>query len=367
MCGYMEKPISLINKEGRSMSNVIKYSRPKTVYGTGLVALDIVISSNPEEPTYQWAGGTCGNVLTILSYLDWKSYPIARLNSDASSLHAKNDMKQWKVNLDYAEMTPTASIPVITQEITKDKNGQPKHKFHWKNCPKCGSWLPNYKPVTLKSTALVKEAVNASDVYFFDRTSSGALDLARHFKELGALIFFEPSAKGDPKHFAEAIKLADIVKYSDQRFASVITESTEKHRPHLEIQTLGDNGLRYRTKRRKRWTTLPAFDMEDILDTCGCGDWTTAGVIHHLCQSSEGFANQTPDGFEAALRYGQALGAWNCSFEGARSGMYRMTKRAFTNEVEAILENGKPKKRKSTKSPNVSYASDGLCPACPAS
>ena len=62
------------------MQKVIKYSSNPTVYGTGLVALDIVIGSDANESAYHWAGGTCGNVLTILSYLNWTSFPIARLN-----------------------------------------------------------------------------------------------------------------------------------------------------------------------------------------------------------------------------------------------------------------------------------------------
>ena len=41
------------------------------VVGTGLVALDVVINSDVHRPPRLWAGGTCGNVLTILSYLGW--------------------------------------------------------------------------------------------------------------------------------------------------------------------------------------------------------------------------------------------------------------------------------------------------------
>jgi fructokinase len=58
---------------------MIRYKTPPIAYGTGFVSLDIVISSDPSEPSYHWAGGTCSNVLTILSYLGWKSFPIARL------------------------------------------------------------------------------------------------------------------------------------------------------------------------------------------------------------------------------------------------------------------------------------------------
>ena len=347
------------------MGKLIKYSPKLSVYGTGLIALDIVISSNINEPAYQWAGGTCGNVLTILSYLGWASYPIARLNTEPSSLHVKNDMKEWQVKLDFTTMEPTASVPIITQENLKDKTGAPIHKFHWRNCPKCGAWLPSYKPVTLQATKIIKETGRFGNLYFFDRVSPGALDLAKYFKKMGAIIFFEPSAKSDPKHFKEAISLSDIVKYSDQRFTSIISADLEKNRPALEIQTLGLNGLRYRLKKRKSWIDIPAFDVTEIIDTCGCGDWTTAGIIYKLCGTDrKSFLKKSEEKIKEAMKYGQALGAWNCCFEGARGGMYRVSKNSFKKDIEMILAKGSKKLRKKSKSVDSHHVSDGLCPAC---
>lgn len=355
-----------IKKDPRfNMGKLIKYSNKPHVYGTGLVALDIVIGSKPGEPAYQWAGGTCGNVLIILAYLGWDASPVARLNTESSSLHVKNDMQKWNLNLDFAEMSPTASVPIITQEISKDKAGNAIHKFHWRNCPKCGSWLPNYKPVTLKATEIVKEKADKCSVYFFDRTSPGALDLARHFKKEGAIIFFEPSAKSDIKHFEEAIKLADIVKYSEQRFSSINYEDREDQRPFLEIQTLGSNGLRYKAKRQKTWRSLPSFNVNNVVDTCGCGDWTTAGIIYQLCGSGlKNFLNHSIEVINDGLKYGQALGAWNCAFEGARGGMYRVTKNRFKKDINAILEDVTHSFTGKSKQISAEYASDGLCPAC---
>ena len=49
-----------------------------TVVGTGLVALDVVVSGDDVK---YFAGGTCGNVLTCLSYLGWDAKPVARLKT----------------------------------------------------------------------------------------------------------------------------------------------------------------------------------------------------------------------------------------------------------------------------------------------
>jgi len=54
-------------------------------FGAGLIALDLVLGMDPAAPVKSWTGGTCGNVLSILAFLGWKSFPIARMNGDAAS------------------------------------------------------------------------------------------------------------------------------------------------------------------------------------------------------------------------------------------------------------------------------------------
>src|SRR5215831_3040640 len=78
-----------LQKDSWKMTSV---ERPK-VFGAGLIALDLVISSDPQSPARSWAGGTCGNVLSILAYLGWEAYPIARLNGDPASIRVLADMQ----------------------------------------------------------------------------------------------------------------------------------------------------------------------------------------------------------------------------------------------------------------------------------
>jgi fructokinase len=353
------------------MSKSIKESYSPTIYGTGLVSLDIVVSADPDKPCYQWAGGTCGNVLTILAYLGWNSFPIARLNRDTASTRVKSDMMSWGVELDFSELAPTTNTPVITQEISKDKNGQATHKFHWKNCPKCGAWLPNYQPVTLSAIKNIKHKISAANVFFFDRVSAGALDLAMYFKSLGAVIVFEPSAKASLSHLEQALTISDIVKYSNRRVLAPIRDIKSHTSAFLEIQTLGSRGLRYRSHLKlhigSKWKTLPALKAGVVRDTCGCGDWTTAGLISKIFEKSPiEFANLSESDVVEALKYGQALAAWNCNFEGARGGMYSASKIVFNRDIRQILTNGEQKKKNyMRKLPDDIALETGSCPSCP--
>lgn len=45
----------------------------------------------------------------------------------------------------------------------------------------------------------------------------------------------------------------------------------------------------------------------------------------------------TPAQLQDALRFGQALAAWNCGFEGARGGMYNVDKKQFESGVRQIM------------------------------
>src|SRR3954447_14952718 len=89
-------------------------TRP-VVLGTGLLALDVVYGAGAQEPIGRWAGGTCGNVLTILSCLGWSTYPVARLGDDLPARVLCKDLATWGVNLDHVTFEAQGSTPVIIQ------------------------------------------------------------------------------------------------------------------------------------------------------------------------------------------------------------------------------------------------------------
>ena len=193
---------------------------PPKVFGTGLIALDLVVGPDPEVPVSSWAGGTCGNVLTILAYLGWDAYPIARMNDDVASDRVRADMKHWGVHLDWANCAPTAHTPMIVQEIRRRRGGRSSHRFLW-SCPRCGTWLPPFKAVTVGAVENVKPALAGASVFFLDRLSRGTLALAAEASAHGALVVFEPSSKSTDKLLAEAIGLAHVVKYANDRLAEI--------------------------------------------------------------------------------------------------------------------------------------------------
>ncbi len=353
----------------KDMRNISHKNKPR-VFGTGLFALDVVLSADPAEPIYCWAGGTCGNVLIILSYLGWRASPIARLNGDPSSIRVKDDMSRWDVSLAFAKQSPTATTPIIAQQNYRDKGGDATHKFAF-TCPMCGASLPFYKAVPNIAAKRIAEQIENPHVFFFDRVSVSALTLAKRCKELGAVIFFEPSAKGDPKQFSEAVQLAHVIKYSQERFSFFVDEyKSAGELPFIEIQTMGREGLIFRSSlpnaKSEEWTKLPATAVEQVEDTCGCGDWTTAGLISKLCdvEGVEGLKTKSLKDIMRALNFGQALASWNCRFVGARGGMYRVDRRRFEREISEITNESVQMTRTHTKKLYDETPMRMICPSC---
>ena len=339
----------------------------RRVYGTGLVTLDLVVGPDDQEPAHWFAGGTCGNVLIILGFLGWQSFPITRLNGDIASKIVRHDFQKWGVNLDYATLTP-APTPIIVQYIKRRASGQTTHRFSC-NCPYCGSWLPGFKPVRHDSALDVSAHWDPPTVFFLDRVSRGMMTLAKAAADSGALVVFEPSAQGKYGHMQEALQIAHIVKYSEQRFPEPLSAMEVSSNTKVEIQTLGDRGFRYRSRLGERvsgWKNKQSLPMVAV-DSAGAGDWFTAALISKFSNGLHDLLKLRVHRLDEILDYANSVAAWNCLFEGARGGMYSVSKKQFQVQIRR-LQDGRHIKVHSTQNPALIGTHETslslVCPTC---
>jgi sugar/nucleoside kinase (ribokinase family) len=311
-------------------------------YGAGLLALDVILNGSPESPAFLNAGGSCGNVLAILAYLGWETSPVARLAKDKASVELIKDLAFWNVRDEYIQQVPDGSTPIIIHRVLKDKHGNPKHKFEFKD-PESGKWLPQYKPVLGSFVNTITFPKSTPHVYYFDRASRGTIDLARKSKENGALIFFEPTGINDLRLFTEAISVSDVLKFSSDRIGD-FDKIFPSQQCLLEVRTLGSQGLEFRyskTKKATKWDYLKpnAVKPEFILDAAGAGDWCSAGIIEQLgADGISSFLNLSKKDIINSLVIGQAYSSINICFIGARGAMYRLEKKTFQKTAEAIIK-----------------------------
>lgn len=316
-------------------------STRRLIVGTGLVALDAVVSADETIPVRHWAGGTCGNVLIALQYLGWSAQPVARLAKDRATELLLRDLREWKISERFIRVEDDGSTPIIVQRIKRDAQGRVTHSFSWR-CTSCGARYPGYKPELATIAEKIAAKLKNVKVFFFDRVSAAAIALAKDAAEKGAVVSFEPSGIGNPVLFRQAWEIAHIVKYSHERLSD-FPELDDENSPRLLIETLGDAGLRYRWrepgKRLGTWIESKALSVDDVRDTAGSGDWCTAGLLSKVAANGFAeFSKATDQQIAEAIRFGQALAAWNCQFEGARGGMYAVTKKHFREQIDEIIK-----------------------------
>ena len=316
----------------------------RTCIGAGLLTLDLVF--NEESPgRYQvGAGGSCGNVLTILAYLGWESSPVARIGRDEGGEIVLKDLAGFGVDTGFVVQEDSTSTPAILQSIRKSPNGSRTHSYSL-HCPQCGSFLLRYRAIPGAMAGTVVEQMPDAAVFYFDRVSRGTLNLANHYREHGAFIVFEPSSVTDEKLFSEAATVAHLLKYSVERLPDIAHLVGGLDVP-LEVQTLGPEGLRYRWKKSdsdgRLWSFMPAYPVIDMVDEAGSGDWCTAGLINTLGQDgATSFWKAQPQELEQALRLGQAMAAVNCNFPTARGAMYSLLPSEINSMATELME-GKP-------------------------
>ena len=294
--------------------------RPATniALGAGLISLDVLIRDGQRIPLSYYVGGTCGNVMMILAHMGWESYPIARLDGTKDTDRVLADMAKHAVHTDFVS-TNDGKVPVIVQRNFVTKDGVPTHKFESRN--NVGRFYLDFKSLTMKQADAVIEQIDfVPKVFFFDRVSPAILKLAKTFKGIGSVIFFEPSSRGsDVKRFDQCVEIADIVKFSDQRIKDI--KQFGSYNGKLFVQTQGAKGLSYRLN--SDWVHLASVLNEHVVDTAGAGDWTAAALINNLFKGKVmlNISSLSTSDFEAALNEAQKVGAESCSYEGARGMM----------------------------------------------
>lgn len=286
--------------------------------GAGLVSLDILMRGCSNQQVSYKLGGTCGNVMAILAYYGWETFPIARLDNTDYGKLLLEDVDKCHVRKDFIT-TNDGTTPVIVQRNIVDKYGNPSHKFELLNSHS-GRFFLTYKSITKKQAAIILDKLDfMPEVFFIDRVSPAILMLAKHFKNNGGLVFFEPSMKPSTKGFSECVELADIIKFADQRILD--TSFANKYKDKLFIQTLGKKGLKY-SLNGSEWNILGAFENDNIVDTSGAGDWTTATFLNYLkVHNALNIAAISESLVKEGLSEAQKIGALSCSFEGARGMM----------------------------------------------
>ena len=315
-----------------------------TCLGTGLVALDVIYPLHAPAPHFR-AGGSCCNVLTMLAWLGWRSCPVARLGDDPDGEWIVRDMSRFGVDTSHVERDPRISTPRIIQRSLGGPP-PPRHRFFFR----CGHGrrLPRWRPPGPAGRSAAAAGVPSPDVFYFDRASAGALEMAGRCRRAGALVVFEPPAPPKSAVSMRCARMSSIVKACGSGDGPGSGPwAGAPARGQLRIATMSEEGLEYEARLGGRTVAgrLPAVRAGPIVDASGAGDWLTAGLLHALpavrAGQGKGLEGSSRESLERALRFGQSLAAINCRYAGARGSMYANTAEAVVSAAKDAAAAGK--------------------------
>lgn len=319
---------------------VLKRRRRPSCLGTGLLTLDLVYKPENNLPLVA-TGGSCGNVMSILSQYGWNTYPASNIGNDVAADLIIRDLSRFSVNVDLIEKKAQLKTPVIL-EFIREKNGMLRHEFS-RTCHKSRQKLPRYTPINSGLFQKIKQNIYKYDVYYLDRLNQDSLALAKEFKKQNKIVFFEPQLIQDDQETSEMLSVADILKVSASQVEKKVLLNLP-FKPAITLVTHGSEGLEYtlRNKREDVHGYLEAFPSRKVRDASGCGDWLSATLIKSIC--SDGIENI--DQLDAqqliqALNSGQKKSLQNLHEWGARGGMYKGYKQLIKCSKQPSIVNVK--------------------------
>ena len=291
----------------------------KIVLGSGKVTLDQLQKFADDTVSEEYVGGTLGNIMMIMAHYGWHAMPVTRLDVSVDSEKMVDDMKASGMDLRYVIREEGGKTPVIFQRNYIKRDGSKGKSI---GAPEGRSRFIPFSAITKKTAQTIIEELNeVPDVLVFDRAYPAYIDLAKHFKEKGALVYFEPESISpvNQKNVEKLIALSDVVKYSGKRIKD--TTQFEKYTDTLFIETRSEEGLRFRL--HGTWHAVAAPELPgEFMDEEGAGDWTSATFIHLLtAHGVRHIADLSADDCAALLAQAQKKGAENCCREGARGLM----------------------------------------------
>lgn len=305
-----------------------------SIIGAGLVCLDIIQDIGSVR---YLNGGSCGNVVSGLSFLGWKASVLTGHYCDSASRILDSNFRQLGV-----ERIETGHKCVSTPRIIEHLCEGGEHKFLL-SCPECGKNLPRIKPLEEKVAQSLR-IVKKYDVFYTDRSSHGIKLLRNMFKTNNSWTMYEPNSCRNLEAFMNNSLESHLVKFSSEKIPYYLAErlrvdATSKGSTVLIVRTEGKSGLyfsyRKRDKNMSQWIHLDAQPVADFVDSSGAGDWCTTGLLFSLInrhRKSRTWLKQLD--VIASLQYGQALAAISCAFLGAQGLIYAdaVEKLSFIND-----------------------------------
>lgn len=134
---------------------------------------------------------------------------------------------------------------------------------------------------------------------------------------MGTTVYFEPSGIST-KADMECISLSDIVKFSDENVPD--TSFADAFNDKLFVQTRGKDGLCLKLRDGER-KVLAGIPNDNVIDTEGARDWTTAAIIYGIVRRGKSFAELNEEDLLPILMEAQRFASEKVSHLGSKGNL----------------------------------------------
>ena len=342
----------------------------KYVTGMGNMSLDFIETMGG---TATRIGGTCANVLAVMTVYGWQAAPVARLDDSAMSRRIVDLFAKLPgVDSSKLRLTPSSPPAGIVQTFHRRRNGTPNHRFRMQ-CGSCGARLPRIPKWTLAHLDRAMNAVvdTAPDVFVADRPSETITRIVDCVRISDTMIGLLPQRIGKTRW--DSAKRAHCVSVSSEQVTiDEMDMLPDSDCPRLEVVTLGTRGLLWRLSdcgERTEWVAQKAKQVPVFADACGSGDWLAATLLHQIGElgasgwSSVARGTGRNDTIGRMIAVAQTAAAYNTQFVGARGSMTPngLSQRIMDSISKGVVERP-PENASIWPTPDVTVPA---CPKCP--
>ncbi len=339
------------NLIGENMNN-----KKISIVGIGFMCLDI-IKVNKEIKIQ--LGGTTANVASVLSELSLKVTCFVPQYSDLWNEYFQNEIANRGIDI-ISFANSTLNTPSVIEVVEPESS---KHKF-FTVCPECRRKLNDIVLPSKKQVETYQSFLEKANVLFFDRVSEGIKRAVEIARVNNAWIFYEPNACRFYKQLLSTAMKVDILKFSEDRipisYINMLRTDLEISTTKLIIVTLGNRGIKYsykeKTNKFSEWQYIGANYTQEIVDTCGAGDWLTAAFLYFFLPYKPHADYIDENELKNALIQAQNMASFACSFVGAQEIFYN---RDIINQFNKIFE-----KQLIYKQLRVQKPINGFCKCC---
>ena len=233
-----------------------------------------------ENVLLEEVGGTCGNVMCMLSRLGWDARPQVKLIDSDEGQKLADSLASFGCDIRYVSHSEKGGFSSMTcTHRRSNKTGEHELGLH--------SFGPNgsqFRKISelrarVEVPTFLEALAETPDVYFFDHNEAGPRKIAEELSKRGSLVYYECENSKDWKKFIKSVQASDIVKFSDENVQDISFADDYKNK--LFIQTQGSKGLQFKL-RNGDWIHVNPIQVANVVDWEGCGDTITAVFIYEL-------------------------------------------------------------------------------------